>query len=173
MDPLDLTPFESGMSKMVINHLEKLFVTSDASTIMNELEVQHPAAKLLVFAARAQEMEIGDGTNLVRSDAWRVCSRVSTKFFVICRCLPWAASYSGVPRDCSAMDCTLQRSQTGTRRLPSRWACNHHAWPHADCCSHALYADGSTHTCFSRHLRSWRSWSSLAPRTWTFETGQR
>lgn len=50
---------------MVINHLEKLFVTSDASTIMNELEVQHPAAKLLVFAAKAQEQEIGDGTNLV------------------------------------------------------------------------------------------------------------
>ncbi|GAX82224.1 hypothetical protein CEUSTIGMA_g9652.t1 [Chlamydomonas eustigma] len=55
----------NGMSKMVINHLEKLFVTSDASTIINELEVQHPAAKLLVFAARAQEQEIGDGTNLV------------------------------------------------------------------------------------------------------------
>lgn len=57
---------------MVINHLERLFVTSDASTIMNELEVQHPAAKMLVFAARAQEQEIGDGTNLVRSVAWRV-----------------------------------------------------------------------------------------------------
>ena len=57
---------------MVINHLEKLFVTSDASTIMNELEVQHPAAKMLVFAARAQEQEIGDGTNLVRSFAWPI-----------------------------------------------------------------------------------------------------
>jgi len=55
----------NGMNKMVINHLEKLFVTSDASTIVNELEVQHPAAKLLVFAAKAQEQEIGDGTNLV------------------------------------------------------------------------------------------------------------
>ncbi len=50
---------------MVINHLEKLFVTSDASTIVTELEVQHPAAKLLVMAAKAQESEIGDGTNLV------------------------------------------------------------------------------------------------------------
>lgn len=54
------------MNKMVINHLEKLFVTSDASTIVSELEVQHPAAKLLVMAAQAQEHEIGDGTNLVR-----------------------------------------------------------------------------------------------------------
>lgn len=51
---------------MVINHLEKLFVTRDASTIINELEVEHPAAKLLVFAAQAQQQEIGDGTNFVR-----------------------------------------------------------------------------------------------------------
>ncbi len=51
---------------MVINHLEKLFVTSDASTIVNELEIQHPAARLIVLAAQAQEQEIGDATNFVR-----------------------------------------------------------------------------------------------------------
>ena len=56
----------TGMNKMVINHLEKLFVTRDASTIINELEVEHPAARLLVFAAQAQQQEIGDGTNFVR-----------------------------------------------------------------------------------------------------------
>jgi len=56
----------AGMNKMVINHLEKLFVTSDASTIVSELDVFHPAAKLLVLAAKAQEQEMGDGTNLVR-----------------------------------------------------------------------------------------------------------
>ena len=33
----------NGMNKMVINHLERLFVTSDARTIVTELEVQHPA----------------------------------------------------------------------------------------------------------------------------------
>ena len=55
----------AGMNKMVINHLEKLFVTSDASTIINELEVEHPAAKLLVLASKAHEQEIGDGTNFV------------------------------------------------------------------------------------------------------------
>lgn len=57
---------------MVINHLEKLFVTSDANTIVSELEVQHPAAKLLVMAAKAQEAEIGDGTNLVSSTATKM-----------------------------------------------------------------------------------------------------
>lgn len=55
----------NGMKKMVINHLEKLFVTSDAGAILKELEVIHPAAKLCVFASQMQEQEIGDGTNLV------------------------------------------------------------------------------------------------------------
>ena len=43
---------------MVINHLEKLFVTSDAATIIRELEVVHPAAKLLVMASQQQEQEV-------------------------------------------------------------------------------------------------------------------
>uniref|UniRef100_A0A804P0Q8 CCT-theta n=1 Tax=Zea mays TaxID=4577 RepID=A0A804P0Q8_MAIZE len=59
----------NGMNKMVINHLDKLFVTNDAATIVNELEVQHPAAKILVLAAKAQQEEIGDGANLTISFA--------------------------------------------------------------------------------------------------------
>jgi T-complex protein 1 subunit theta len=53
----------NGMNKMVINHLEKLFVTNDAATIIKELDVIHPAAKLAVLASEMQEQEIGDGTN--------------------------------------------------------------------------------------------------------------
>ncbi|KAF3531913.1 hypothetical protein DY000_02043944 [Brassica cretica] len=59
----------NGMNKMVINHLDKLFVTNDAATIVNELEIQHPAAKILVLAAKAQQEEIGDGANLTISFA--------------------------------------------------------------------------------------------------------
>ena len=55
----------NGMNKMVINHLDKLFVTNDAATMLHELEVQHPAAKILLFASQMQEQEIGDGTNWV------------------------------------------------------------------------------------------------------------
>jgi len=54
-----------GRNKMVINHLEKLFVTNDAATIIKELEVEHPAAKLMVLASQMQEQEMGDGTNWV------------------------------------------------------------------------------------------------------------
>ena len=64
-EPNDVATNRTGMNKMVINHLDKLFVTSDAAVIVRELEVAHPAAKLLVMAAQAQEQEIGDGTNLV------------------------------------------------------------------------------------------------------------
>jgi len=54
-----------GMNKMIINHLEKLFVTSDAATIIKELDVIHPAAKMAVLASQMQEQEVGDGTNFV------------------------------------------------------------------------------------------------------------
>lgn len=55
----------NGMNKMVINHLEKLFVTNDAATIIRELEVEHPAAKLMILGSQMQEVEVGDATNFV------------------------------------------------------------------------------------------------------------
>ncbi|KAL1635097.1 T-complex protein 1 subunit theta [Neofusicoccum ribis] len=54
-----------GRNKIVINHLQKMILTSDAATILRELEVVHPAAKLLVMASQQQEAEMGDATNLV------------------------------------------------------------------------------------------------------------
>ena len=53
------------MNKMVINHLEKQFVTSDAATIIRELDIEHPAAKLMILASEMQDSEVGDGTNFV------------------------------------------------------------------------------------------------------------
>jgi len=55
----------NGMNKMVINHLEKMFVTSDAATIIRELEIEHPAAKMMAMAAAMMQQEVGDGTNFV------------------------------------------------------------------------------------------------------------
>ncbi|KAI9815432.1 MAG: T-complex protein 1 subunit theta [Pycnora praestabilis] len=54
-----------GCNKIVINHLQKMILTSDAATILRELDVVHPAAKLIVMASQQQEAEMGDGTNLV------------------------------------------------------------------------------------------------------------
>src|SRR5262249_9761067 len=58
-----LGPF--GRNKIVINHLQNMVLTSDAATILRELDVVHPAAKLLVMASEQQEAEMGDGTNMV------------------------------------------------------------------------------------------------------------
>ncbi|KAI9893461.1 MAG: T-complex protein 1 subunit theta [Vezdaea aestivalis] len=54
-----------GRNKIVINHLQKMILTSDAATIVRELDVVHPAAKLIVMASQQQEAELGDATNLV------------------------------------------------------------------------------------------------------------
>lgn len=48
----------AGRNKLIINHLGRLFVTSDAATIIREVEVVHPAAKLLVMASQSQETEV-------------------------------------------------------------------------------------------------------------------
>ncbi|KAG8710851.1 T-complex protein 1 subunit theta [Ceratobasidium sp. 423] len=55
----------NGRNKLIVNHLGRMFVTSDAATIIREIEVVHPAAKLLVMASQAQEAEMGDATNTV------------------------------------------------------------------------------------------------------------
>jgi T-complex protein 1 subunit theta len=53
-----------GRNKLVVNHLEKIIVTSDCASILKEIEVEHPAAKLLELGVEQQEKECGDGTNL-------------------------------------------------------------------------------------------------------------
>ncbi|CCE72906.1 Piso0_000509 [Millerozyma farinosa CBS 7064] len=55
----------SGRNKIIVNNLGKIFVTSDAATMLNELEVVHPAVKVLMMASKQQEFEMGDNTNLV------------------------------------------------------------------------------------------------------------
>ena len=59
----------NGMNKLVVNHLERIIVTSDCAAIVRELEIEHPAAKMLSMASDAQDKECGDGTNLTVSFA--------------------------------------------------------------------------------------------------------
>ncbi|XP_026190560.1 T-complex protein 1 subunit theta [Cyclospora cayetanensis] len=54
-----------GLSKLIINAWGKRFVTNDTAAILKELEVQHPAAKLLVMAAEMQKQEMGGGCNFL------------------------------------------------------------------------------------------------------------
>ena len=47
---------------MLVNSMGDVSITNDGATIMKELDIQHPAAKMLVEVAKAQDNEVGDGT---------------------------------------------------------------------------------------------------------------
>lgn len=55
----------SGRNKILVNKHDRTFITNDAATILNELEIVHPAVKILIMASKQQEFEMGDNTNLV------------------------------------------------------------------------------------------------------------
>lgn len=74
----------AGQNKMVINHIEKLFVTNDAATILRELDVQHPAAKMIVLACQQQEQEVGDGTNFVMVFAGALLEQAESLLRMVC-----------------------------------------------------------------------------------------
>lgn len=51
-----------GMDKMLVDGLGDIVVTNDGVTILKEMDIEHPAAKMLVEVAKTQEDEVGDGT---------------------------------------------------------------------------------------------------------------
>ncbi len=51
-----------GMDKMLVDSMGDVVITNDGVTILKEIEVEHPAAKMLVEIAKTQDSECGDGT---------------------------------------------------------------------------------------------------------------
>ena len=51
-----------GMDKMLVDSLGDATITSDGRTILDEIDVEHPAAKMMVEVAKTQDDEVGDGT---------------------------------------------------------------------------------------------------------------
>jgi len=54
-----------GMDKMLVDSVGNIIITNDGVTILEEMEIDHPAAKMIVEIAKAQESEVGDGTTTV------------------------------------------------------------------------------------------------------------
>ncbi|KAH7816768.1 chaperonin containing TCP1, group II (cytosolic) [Monocercomonoides exilis] len=54
-----------GLDKMIVNDIGDVNITNDGATILGQLEIQHPSAKLLVELATQQDMQVGDGTTTV------------------------------------------------------------------------------------------------------------
>jgi len=51
-----------GMDKMLVGSSGDVVITNDGATILNEMDIEHPAAQMIVEVAETQEVEVGDGT---------------------------------------------------------------------------------------------------------------
>ncbi len=51
-----------GMDKMLVSDMGDIVITNDGATILKEMNVEHPAAKIMVEIAKTQDKEVGDGT---------------------------------------------------------------------------------------------------------------
>src|SRR5215218_4563657 len=54
-----------GMEKMFVDILGEVTVTKDGATLLRKIDVEHPAAKVLIEASNAVDNEVGDGTTSV------------------------------------------------------------------------------------------------------------
>ncbi len=54
-----------GMDKLLVDAMGDVTITNDGVTILKEMDVQHPAAKMIIEAAKTQDKEVGDGTTTV------------------------------------------------------------------------------------------------------------
>ncbi|MFA6022705.1 MAG: thermosome subunit alpha [Candidatus Pacearchaeota archaeon] len=61
-DTVKTTLGPKGMDKMLVDSVGNIVITNDGVTILEEMEIEHPAAKMMVEIAKTQENEVGDGT---------------------------------------------------------------------------------------------------------------
>ncbi|OGI12201.1 thermosome subunit [Candidatus Micrarchaeota archaeon RBG_16_36_9] len=61
-DAVRTTLGPKGMDKMLVDSLGDIVITNDGVTILQEMQIEHPAAKMLVEVAKTQNEEVGDGT---------------------------------------------------------------------------------------------------------------
>ncbi|MBD3407113.1 MAG: thermosome subunit [Candidatus Lokiarchaeota archaeon] len=61
-DAIKSTLGPRGMDKMLVDSLGDVTITNDGASILKEIDVQHPAAKMLVEVSKSQDQETGDGT---------------------------------------------------------------------------------------------------------------
>lgn len=61
-DAVRTTLGPKGMDKMLVNSIGDIVITNDGVTILQEMDIEHPAAKMMVEVAKTQNEEVGDGT---------------------------------------------------------------------------------------------------------------
>jgi len=61
-DTVRTTLGPKGMDKMLVDSIGDVTITNDGATILDEMQIEHPAAKMMVEIAKTQDEEVGDGT---------------------------------------------------------------------------------------------------------------
>ncbi len=61
-DAVKTTLGPRGMDKMLVDSLGDIVITNDGVTILKEMDIDHPAAKMMVEVSKTQDQEVGDGT---------------------------------------------------------------------------------------------------------------
>ncbi len=61
-DAVRTTLGPKGMDKMLVDSLGDIVITNDGATILDEMQIEHPAAKMMVEVAKTQDRDVGDGT---------------------------------------------------------------------------------------------------------------
>ncbi len=64
-DVVKTTLGPKGMDKMLVSPTGEIIVTNDGVTILKEMQIEHPAAKMMVDISKTQDSEVGDGTTTV------------------------------------------------------------------------------------------------------------
>ncbi len=64
-DMIKTTLGPKGMDKMLVSPTDDITITNDGVTILDEMQIEHPAAKMMVEVSRTQDSEVGDGTTSV------------------------------------------------------------------------------------------------------------
>ncbi len=67
-----------GMDKMLVDSFGDVTITSDGRTVLDEMDIQHPAAKMMVEVAKTQDDEVGDGTTTSVIIAGELLSKAET-----------------------------------------------------------------------------------------------
>jgi thermosome len=66
-----------GMDKMLVSDLGDIIITNDGATILEEMNVEHPTAKIMVEIAKTQDKEVGDGTTTAVVFMGELCKEAS------------------------------------------------------------------------------------------------
>jgi thermosome len=104
-----------GMDKMLVNTTGDVIITGDGATILKEMDIEHPAAKMIVEVAKTQEEEVGDGTTTAVIITGELLSKAEELFdmgvhpTVIVRGYRLAAEESKKVLDGLAMDVSVEQ----------------------------------------------------------------